>query len=177
MFSLFVFVLTCLLYAADVQAAGRRFMRTRTVSRTVSRTSAHTVDPARVVASPVDAAPVYECEQALLDAVNQERRRYGLVPLVLDRVIHLCAREHCAWMARGNGMVHANSPFAENIAMGQSTAQEVLRSWLSSSGHRANILNPRHRTIGIAGYRNAQGQVFWCQQFSQTTWEKPESEK
>jgi uncharacterized protein YkwD len=57
----------------------------------------------------------------------------------------------------------------ENIAAGQRTPDEVVRGWMNSSGHRANILNGAFRDIGIGlavgpgtwpnGYRSAQ--VLW----------------
>jgi uncharacterized protein YkwD len=42
---------------------------------------------------------------------------------------------------------------AENLASGYSTDKQIVQGWMGSSGHRANIVNPRFtRTgIGIAG--------------------------
>jgi uncharacterized protein YkwD len=112
----------------------------------------------------VDQSPTYEVEVQLLKEVNIERERYGLVPLVLDRVIQLRARRHCGWMANSGSMIHSNDG-AENIAMGQTDVKEVMHAWMGSSGHRANILNPGWRKIGLIGYRSPSGTTFWCQQF------------
>jgi uncharacterized protein YkwD len=112
-----------------------------------------------------DPAPVYPAEQAMLAQLNVIRVRYGLVPFVLDSVIHASARRHCIWMVRARSMTHGGG-YAENIAMGQRDVEAVLGAWMSSSGHRANILNPGHTRIGIAGYRAPDGTVFWCQRFS-----------
>ena len=38
---------------------------------------------------------------------------------------------------------------------------------MNSPGHRANILNPGYRRIGVAAYRTPEGTVYWCQQFLQ----------
>jgi uncharacterized protein YkwD len=38
---------------------------------------------------------------------------------------------------------------------------------MNSSGHRANILNPGYRRIGVAAYATPEGTIFWCQQFLQ----------
>ena len=65
----------------------------------------------------VDKAPIYDAEKQLLVAVNTERRRFGLVELVLDPH-RTCARRHCGWMANARSMVHSTDPGAENIAMG-----------------------------------------------------------
>ena len=51
---------------------------------------------------------------------------------------------------------------AENIAMGQRSAQEVVQGWMNSAGHRANIMNGSYTHIGVglsdSGY-------YWTQQF------------
>lgn len=46
----------------------------------------------------------------------------------------------------------------ENLAWGSyrlATPQEIVRSWMRSPGHRANILSPRFREIGIGVVRGA----------------------
>lgn len=40
--------------------------------------------------------------------------------------------------------------FAENIAMGQSTVEEVMQSWLKSPGHCKNIMNKNAAEMGAA---------------------------
>ena len=62
-------------------------------------------------------------------------------------------------------MVHTSDPVAENIAMGQPHSSDVVRCWMNSSGHRANILNSGHGRIGVAAFRTDNGTIFWCQQF------------
>lgn len=113
---------------------------------------------------PTDNAKTYPIEHKLLRLVNLERQRYGLHPLVLDRKLHLRSRQHGWWMARNYSMVHSYG-VAENIAMGQTSAEDVMNSWMNSSGHRANILNPSYRKIGLCGYKASNGVAFWCQQF------------
>jgi uncharacterized protein YkwD len=54
---------------------------------------------------------------------------------------------------------------AENIAMGQPSVRGVINSWMTSPGHRANILNARYRRLGVAAYRTPDGTIYWCQQF------------
>ena len=48
----------------------------------------------------------------------------------------------------------------ENIALGYSTPEEVVKGWMSSEGHRANILNKNYTDIGV-GYNNG----YWVQNF------------
>ncbi|MOA18351.1 Cysteine-rich secretory protein family protein [compost metagenome] len=48
----------------------------------------------------------------------------------------------------------------ENIAMGQKTPEEVMKAWMNSPGHKANILNANFNYIGV-GYDNN----YWVQEF------------
>jgi uncharacterized protein YkwD len=50
----------------------------------------------------------------------------------------------------------------ENIAMGQRTPEEVVKAWMDSPGHRANILNNTYTHIGV-GY--VEGKNVWTQMF------------
>ena len=135
------FVILCLLLVQNADARwGRRYA---SVSASTSAS----------LTAPTDDAPTYDLEKELLVAINSQRVRYGLVPLILDRSIHLTARRHCGWMANYRNMVHGNFGVAENIAMGQNSVPDVVNTWMNSSGHRANILNPGYRRTGLAAYR------------------------
>jgi uncharacterized protein YkwD len=104
-------------------------------------------------------------EENIVKYTNAERARYGLAALEIDRELMDSARQHTAWMASHHSLVHTSRPVAENIAMGQPHSQSVVRDWMNSSGHRANILGRGYRRIGVAAYRTASGTIFWCQQF------------
>jgi uncharacterized protein YkwD len=106
-------------------------------------------------------------EANIVSYTNNERARYGLPPLEVDKQLMKTAREHCSWMTWNRIFQHTRRPVAENIAMGQPSSQDVVRSWMNSSGHRANILNPNHRHIGVGAYRTESGTIYWVQQFSQ----------
>ncbi|WP_303965348.1 CAP domain-containing protein [Sporosarcina ureae] len=126
-------------------------------------------------------ANVSATEQAVLDLTNAERTKAGLKPLQIDAALQKSAKQKSADMAANNYFSHTSptygSPFdqmkqngvtyrsaAENIAMGQRSAQEVVKAWMNSAGHRQNILTPGFTHIGI-GY-DANGQ-YWTQQFIQ----------
>ena len=113
----------------------------------------------------VDGVKLIPIEANVVSYTNQERDRHGLPPLQVDEGLMETAREHASWMTRNQSMVHTSRPVAENIAMGQPHSDDVVRAWMNSSGHRANILNPGHRRIGVAAFRTARGTIFWCQQF------------
>ncbi len=105
-------------------------------------------------------------EQSIVDYTNAERARYGRPAFVVDANLMATARQHCTWMTTYRQMVHTNIGVAENIAMGQPSSQDVVRTWMNSSGHRANILNGGHRRIGVAAFRTPEGTIYWCQQFT-----------
>jgi uncharacterized protein YkwD len=108
---------------------------------------------------------LHPVEAKVVEQTNAARARHGLPPLAIDQHLVQSARAHTAWMTRARRLRHTSRPVAENIAMGQSTAQEAVRSWMSSSGHRANILNRGYRRIGVSAYTAPDGTVFWTQQF------------
>ena len=104
-------------------------------------------------------------EQNVIAHTNSQRARYGLPPLQVDGRLMQSARRHASWMASRLSLRHTTAAVAENIAMGQSSSHEAVHDWMSSSGHRANILNSGHSRIGVGAYRGANGQIYWCQQF------------
>ena len=54
----------------------------------------------------------------------------------------------------------------ENIASGQTSAQQVMNSWMNSEGHRANILNSKFTKIGVGVYKTSSGRYCWTQMFT-----------
>lgn len=58
----------------------------------------------------------------------------------------------------------------ENIAAGQATPEDVMKSWLESAGHKANILSPEYTKMGL-GYSNSgcgagRYSHYWAQEFA-----------
>ncbi|MDN4607639.1 CAP domain-containing protein [Sporosarcina highlanderae] len=120
-------------------------------------------------------------EKAVLDLTNVERQKAGLKPLQIDEKLMASARQKSADMSKNNYFDHNSptygSPFdqmkangvsyrsaAENIAMGQRSAEEVVKAWMESPGHRQNILTPEFTHIGIGFVQNGN---YWTQQFIQ----------
>jgi uncharacterized protein YkwD len=106
-------------------------------------------------------------EANVISYTNAERAKYKLPPLEVDKDLMNSARDHCSWMTSNRIFSHTRRAVAENIAMGQPQSSEVVRAWMNSSGHRANILNPNNRKIGVGAYRTESGTIYWCQQFRQ----------
>lgn len=46
------------------------------------------------------------------------------------------------------------SAAGENIAAGQSTVEDVMRSWIKSPGHCQNLMNPVYQDVAVACKRN-----------------------
>ncbi|HJF32591.1 MAG TPA: CAP domain-containing protein [Sporosarcina psychrophila] len=126
-------------------------------------------------------ASISAIEKAVLDLTNAERQKAGLKPLQTDSKLMNSARQKSADMASKNYFSHTSptygSPFdqmkangvtyksaAENIAMGQRSAEEVVKGWMESPGHRQNILTPGFTHIGIGYDKNGN---YWTQQFIQ----------
>jgi len=55
----------------------------------------------------------------------------------------------------------------ENIAGGQQSIDEVMRAWLNSPKHCANIMNPQYKEVGIAIVTNPNSEygIYWTQNF------------
>jgi uncharacterized protein YkwD len=53
----------------------------------------------------------------------------------------------------------------ENIAAGQPTPEAVVKSWVESPGHCANIMNPSYVHMGVARATGGSYGVYWAQEF------------
>ncbi len=53
----------------------------------------------------------------------------------------------------------------ENIACGQRSAAEVVRGWMNSPGHRANILKPEFTRLGVGFAGGGRAGTYWTQLF------------
>lgn len=120
--------------------------------------------------------------EAILLLVNTERSKQGLKELTLSQNLTNIATMKSKDMADKNYFSHTSptygTPFqmlqdfgvtyraaGENIAAGQKTAQEVMNSWMNSSGHRANILNASYTELGVGYYVGGSYGTYWTQLF------------
>ena len=104
-------------------------------------------------------------ERNIVMYTNAERTRAGLAPLEVDEKLVESARRHATWMTLNGDLRHTTQNVAENIARGQRDSREAVADWMSSPGHRANILNGRYRRVGAAAFRTSDETIYWCQQF------------
>lgn len=118
----------------------------------------------------------------VLKLVNQERAKVGLKALTLSPELTNVATVKAKDMRDKNYFDHTSptygSPFdmmtrfgikyssaGENIAAGQKTPQEVMNSWMNSSGHRANILNKDYEQLGVGYVTGGSYGTYWVQMF------------
>jgi uncharacterized protein YkwD len=130
-------------------------------------------------------------ELEILRLTNVERAKAGLPALRLGGQLNFMANQHAANMAARSAVLGAAgamahtlngtpaptlssradyagyeyASLAENIAYGRWTAAQVVQAWMNSAGHRANILNPGLKEIGVGVTANAAGVRFFCQAF------------
>lgn len=119
--------------------------------------------------------------QEVVRLVNIERTKVGLAPLVLDEALCTAAQVRAeeidisfSHTRPGGGssfsvlkeMGIAYRACGENIAKGSPTPQRVVQGWMSSAGHRANILHERFTTIGVGVHEDAAGVMHWAQLFT-----------
>jgi uncharacterized protein YkwD len=101
-------------------------------------------------------------EASLLQTMNSVRTSHGLAPLRVDVRLLRAARGHSADMLHRQYFAHgsvagralaqgARGPvFGEDLAWGTgATAQWVVNQWLASPAHRAVLLRPGFRRVGI----------------------------
>ncbi len=118
----------------------------------------------------------------VVTATNAERARHRLGLLTVDPRLAAAAQGHSEDMVRRAFFAHENPDgaqvwdravatgyayrkVAENIAAGQPTAADVVRGWMDSPGHRANILDAELTQIGVGRATGGSYGVYWTQVF------------
>lgn len=105
--------------------------------------------------------------QELIELTNQARLKNSLPPLEINEKLAAAAKNKCQDMVEKNYFAHTtpsgkhfwqwiresgyNYLYAgENLAMDFFESEEAVKAWLASPTHRANILNPKFKHIGVA---------------------------
>jgi uncharacterized protein YkwD len=106
------------------------------------------------------------------------------LPLRANRRLTEAARLHAEQVARAGRLEHtleraphprladrmaaagyAWQAIGENLAAGQQSAGQAVDAWMSSSGHRANILSSSFTETGAATATDAGGRPYYVQVF------------
>jgi uncharacterized protein YkwD len=107
---------------------------------------------------------------ATLGYINALRKQKGLQPLVRDPAAAQAALSQAGRMAKAGKMTHLIGmgdsflsrmksdgvalPAAENIAVGQDSAEKAYAAWFHSPKHLENMLGPNYSGLGVAVMRN-----------------------
>jgi len=113
-------------------------------------------------------------DDAVLDDLRERATRHGRT---LVEEANASSRAVVQWYCvqtetpgervRAAGYIPIN--WGENIAAGYSTAAEAVAGWMSSEGHRDNLLNPGFTEIGLGIVADERGNLFYTQVFG-TPW-------
>ncbi|MFC5249170.1 CAP domain-containing protein [Streptomyces nigrescens] len=115
----------------------------------------------------------------VVELVNDERRKAGCSPLTVNAKLTKAAQDHSKDMADHRNMSHTGSDgsspedritragynwssYGENVAYGYSTPESVMEGWMTSPGHKRNILDCSFKEIGVG---HAQPDDYWTQDF------------
>jgi uncharacterized protein YkwD len=115
---------------------------------------------------------------AALAAVNAFRTKHGRGSVVLDPRLIKAAAMQSEFQAKQSWIGHSGPGgslpkdraaragyrakiASENVASGQKSFSDVMRSWEESSGHRENLLRPEVTAIGVAMATNSSGRPYW----------------
>jgi uncharacterized protein YkwD len=123
-------------------------------------------------------------EIKIFELTNQERKKEDAKALKLNPALSKIARAHSENMARQGKMEHKLddkgaddrvreggykfSAMAENIAAGDDGAalENIMKAWMESKGHRANILEAEYTEIGVGIVRDKKGGLWLTQVFA-----------
>lgn len=116
--------------------------------------------------APPSASATTNREARLLTQINHSRAVHGLRPLHARPGLMRYARDHARSMAARGYLFHTSnfnviccwSAIAENIGVNV-TVRSVHRAFMHSPPHRANLLNPRLRAVGV-GVVRSHGQLW-----------------
>ena len=121
-------------------------------------------------------SPTVVMEKQVVKIVNDERAKLKLAPLQIDESLmkscDIRAKETATKFSheRPDGtscftVIEIQYRSAgENIAYGQKDAEDVMKSWMNSVGHRNNILGESYTHIGV-GCHEHNNRLYWVQLF------------
>ncbi|TDH65162.1 uncharacterized protein CCR75_000230 [Bremia lactucae] len=137
------------------------------------------------------ALPSNRHQLEMLNAVNRERAIVGLYPLCMNTKLQNVALGHSIDMAVKNYMSHIGSDGStvqqriqtarydsiaagENVAAGNLTVAQVMKAWMNSTNHRANILRQKITMFGCGYAYNQKStyKYYWTQNFGASRMEK-----
>lgn len=118
----------------------------------------------------------------IIKMVNSVRAEKNLPSLIENKKLNILADKKAKIMANENNLSHTAGGYktfsdflvennvdflavGENIARNWKTPEEVMKAWLSSKGHRANIMSEKFTQIGVGKAISSNGDIYWVQLF------------
>ncbi len=114
----------------------------------------------------------------VLHLVNEIRRRARVRPLDADPNLTRIAGKRSAAMAAERRLSHSgwerslrqaglqDDSLGENVAYNYDGPDAVVRGWMESPGHRANILRAAFKRLGVGCVIDERGHRWWTQDFA-----------
>ncbi|HEY9641992.1 MAG TPA: CAP domain-containing protein [Coleofasciculaceae cyanobacterium] len=169
-------------------AAGTYFVQVSAIRQSGSRYRLSLSGSLGTAVTPSGTTASSGFRQRVIELTNSYRLKNGLAALTENRKLDAVAQAYSQTMATQDFLAHQGldgsqpwdrmaaagyqwSRAAENIAAGQSTPEEVVQGWIDSPGHRANLLDPKLKEIGVGYFFLSQdtGNVnynsYWTQDF------------
>jgi uncharacterized protein YkwD len=167
---------------------------TASPSKSPTRTATKKPQPRRTTASKKPAATSAPKagsgqtaqENEVIRLTNIERDKAGCGPVELDTRLRTAMRLHVEELGTHGGLYISHvsddgrsfadrareqgydAPGGENVARGQRDAADVMKSWMNSDGHRANIVNCSFKAIGVGMAKGVDGTLVWGQIFGRS---------
>ncbi|WP_162872833.1 CAP domain-containing protein [Austwickia chelonae] len=137
---------------------------------------AHAAPTAPAAAPVVAASSDMATMQEVVRLTNEQRAANGAGPVVWNTCLQTYSEKWSDTIARQGSLSHQQmtaimsgckqSTASENVAMGYQSSKAVVDGWMSSPGHRKNMLNPTFDQISIAMTASPSGTKFWVMNLS-----------
>ena len=118
----------------------------------------------------------HKCGRKRFPATKQLKQAAALERAALAHAQDMAARSYIGHKGRDGSMPadrvtragYAWVSVAENVAAGQTTAEEVVNTWLASPGHCANLMSSRYSDTGVAYAATPASEkgIYWVQVFA-----------
>lgn len=175
---LFTSLLPYFFFTVHIEVASAAHFRKFVLSESIVSFSPKKIAKADATATvPTSMSAVQE---EILKLVNEERNARGLDAYTWNTTLEKSAQDYAIAMDNQECFSHQcittlkermhasgyyqggskNYYYGENIALGQTTAKEVMKDWMNSPAHKAAILSEKYTEIGIG-----KSDHYWVQHF------------
>ena len=140
------------------------------------------VDATFFVGSSAPNVNISEVDTEIFNAMNSIRKQSGLPLFKQHSKLKEAAQKHAdymrdnvrfshygpnqnTWIDRAKAAGYNSSSVGEDIGYGQTTAEQIIGDWMSSPGHKAQIVSKSNVHIGSGVAFDPTGRGYWCTDF------------